>query len=80
MKMLLLLALLAAGAALIAARKGTPFLRWGIVVAVAGVLLISSAAIFTARGVMYGTVLVAIGLVIYGYGRVFRNERLSLRR
>jgi hypothetical protein len=78
-KLLLLLAVLVAGAALFAARKGTPFLRWGIILVVAGVLLISSTAIFAARGVKFGAVLLAIGAAVYAYGRV-RNERLSLRR
>lgn len=79
MKLLLLLAALAAGAALIATRRGTPFLRWGIICVVAGVLLMSSTAIFAARGVKAGAILLVIGVGVYAYGRV-RNERFSLRR
>lgn len=79
MKLLLIAAVLAC-AALFATRRATPFLRWGIVCAVLGVLLISSAALFAVRGVMYGAVLLGIGACIYGYGRVVRRERFFVSR
>ncbi|MFN2449774.1 MAG: hypothetical protein ABR508_08275 [Candidatus Baltobacteraceae bacterium] len=80
MKLLVMLAVVIGGAALFGTRRDTPFLRWGIIVALLGVLLVSTAAIFTARGVLFGGILFVLGAAVYYYGRFVRREQLLVPR
>jgi len=78
---LIAIAALLLGAGMLAGTRGnTPFIRWGIVIALAGVLLTLTSALFTVRGVAAGTILAAAGVAVYYYGRVARKERLFVPR
>jgi hypothetical protein len=61
-------------------RKDTPFIRWGVVVALAGVLLTLTSAIFTVRGIAFGSILAVIGVLVYYYGRLVRHERIFVAK
>jgi len=65
---------------LFATNKNTPFMRWGIVVALTGVVLTLTSTIFTVRGVAFGMILAVAGLAVYYYGRFARKERLFVSR
>ncbi len=80
MKILALVAIVIGAAALFGTRRETPFMRWGIIVLLAGVLVMSTGAMFTARGVTYGLVLAVCGAGVYYYGRLVRRERLFVAK
>lgn len=61
-------------------RKDTPFIRWGVIIALAGILLTLTSAIFTVRGVAFGTILAVVGVAVYYYGRFARKERIFVSR
>jgi hypothetical protein len=66
--------------ALIGTRRDTPFIRWGIIVTLAGVLLMAASALFTFRGVTFGIVLALAGVGAYYYGRLVRKEQLFVAK
>jgi hypothetical protein len=80
MKFIAIAAIVLGLGALIGTRRETPFIRWGIVITLAGVLLMSASALFTFRGVTYGIVLALIGVAAYYYGRLVRREQLFLSK
>jgi hypothetical protein len=52
------------------------FIRWGMLIALAGVILT-----FTAfRGLKIGAILVIVGIGLYYYGRFARKERIFVSR
>jgi hypothetical protein len=61
-------------------RKDTPFIRWGVIIALAGILLTLTSAIFTIRGLAFGTILAIVGVAVYYYGRLARKERIFVSR
>jgi hypothetical protein len=78
---LLVIAALVLGIAMLAGtRKDTPFIRWGVVIALLGIVLTFTSAIFTVRGLAFGTILAVIGVAIYYYGRFARKERIFISR
>jgi hypothetical protein len=79
MKILAIAALVLGAASLFGTSRATPFLRWGIIAMLIGILLIGSAAFFTFRGITFGIALALAGAAIYFYGRAARKERLFLR-
>lgn len=80
MKLFVILAVVLGAAALFGTRRETPFLRWGIVLALAGVLFMATAALFTARGIFFGIVLALAGVAAYYYGRLVRKESLFVTK
>ena len=78
MKLLLIAAVILGAGLLAGTRRDTPFIRWGILASLAGLLLIITSAIFTVRGVAFGAVLALAGAALYYYGRIARRERLFL--
>ncbi len=80
MKIILVLALVLGVGALIGTRRDTPFIRWGIVITLAGMLLMVTSALFTFRGVTAGIVLAIAGVCAYYYGRLVRREQLFVSR
>jgi hypothetical protein len=61
-------------------RKDTPFIRWGVIMALVGVLLTLTSAIFTIRGIAFGTILAVVGVLVYYYGRFARHERIFVAK
>ena len=80
MKLLIIAAVVLGAGMLLGTRRDTPFTRWGIAAAIAGVMLIAASAIFTIRGVLFGSVLAFAGIAVYYYGRIARRERLFLSK
>jgi uncharacterized membrane protein len=80
MKLIALLALVLGAGALIGTRKDTPFLRWGIVVTLLGVLIMATSALFAIRSVWFGIALAVAGVVAYYYGRLVRRESLFVSK
>lgn len=80
MKLIAILALVLGFGALIGTRRDTPFIRWGIVITLAGVLLMATSALFTFRGVTFGIVLAVLGVLVYYYGRLARRERFFVSK
>lgn len=80
MKFAIFAALALGGLMLLATNRNTPFMRWGLVIALAGVLLTLTSTMFTVRGIAFGTILAFAGLVVYYYGRFARKERLFVSR
>ena len=80
MKLLVIAAIVLAAGSLLGTRRDTPFLRWSIVIVLAGILLIASSALFTVRGVTFGIALALAGAAVYFYGRLGRNERLFVSK
>lgn len=80
MKLIVLAAVVLGIGMLAGTRKDTPFIRWGVVIALAGVLLTLTSAIFTVRGVAFGTVLAVVGVGVYYYGRFARKEQIFVSR
>jgi hypothetical protein len=66
--------------ALFGTRRETPFMRWGIVITLAGVLLMAASALFTFRGITLGIVLAILGVGAYYYGRIVRREQLFVSK
>jgi hypothetical protein len=52
------------------------FIRWGMLLAVAGILLTFAAF----RGMKFGAILIVIGAGLYYYGRFARKERIFVSR
>jgi hypothetical protein len=61
-------------------RRDTPFIRWGVIIALVGILLTFTSAIFTIRGLAFGTILAIVGVAVYYYGRLARKERIFVSR
>ncbi len=80
MRLLLIVAVVLAAGMLFGTRRETPFMRWGIVVTLVGVLCIAASAIFTVRGVIAGAILAIAGVVVYYYGRFARREQLYISK
>lgn len=80
MRLIAIIAAVLGAAALLGTRRDTPFIRWGIVIALGGVLLTATSAVFTARGVFFGIVLAALGVSAYYYGRFVRREQLFVSK
>lgn len=80
MKLIVLAAVILGIGMLAGTRKDTPFIRWGVIIALAGVVLTLTSAIFTVRGVAFGTILAIAGVAVYYYGRFARKERLFVTR
>ena len=80
MKTILIAAIVLGAGLLFGTRRETPFMRWGIVATLAGVLLIATSAIFTVRGVLFGAVLAFAGVCVYYYGRLARREQLFISK
>lgn len=76
MKIIALAAIVLGLGALVGTRRDTPFIRWGIITTLVGVLLMAASAIFTFRGVTFGIVLAFLGVAAYYYGRLVRREHL----
>lgn len=55
--------------------RQTPFLRWGLILAVLGAVVFMSPVLFAARAVPVGIAFFALGAVAYYYGRFVRGER-----
>jgi hypothetical protein len=66
--------------ALIGTRRDTPFVRWGIILTLAGVLLMAASALFAVRSVIAGIALALIGVGAYYYGRLVRREQLFVSK
>jgi hypothetical protein len=77
-KLLVIVAIVLGAGALLGTRRETPFMRWGIVIALVGIVLLATSAIFTFRGVTFGLVLTIAGVCVYYFGRVARRERLFI--
>lgn len=76
-----LLVIVAVGVAMLAGtRKDTPFIRWGVIIALIGIVLTLTSAIFTVRGVAVGTILAIVGVGVYYYGRLARKEQIFVSR
>jgi hypothetical protein len=80
MKIIALAAIVLGLGALIGTRRDTPFIRWGIVITLIGVLLMATSALFTFRGVTFGVVLAVIGVGAYYYGRLVRREQIFVSK
>ena len=66
--------------ALVGTRRDTPFIRWGIIIMLGGVLLMAASAVFTFRGVTFGIALALAGVAAYYYGRLVRKEQLFVAK
>jgi hypothetical protein len=80
LKIVLIIAILMGVALLAGTRKDTPFIRWGVIIALAGILLTLTSAVFTIRGIGFGAILAIIGVAVYYYGRVARKEQIFVSR
>lgn len=80
MKLIVIAALILGIGMLAGTRKDTPFIRWGVIIALVGVLLTLTSAIFTVRGIAFGTILAVIGVAVYYYGRFARKEHIFVSR
>lgn len=80
MKLIAIAAIVLGLGALIGTRRDTPFIRWGIIVTLAGVLLMAASALFTFRGVTVGIALALAGVAAYYYGRLVRKEQLFVAK
>lgn len=80
MKLLILAAVVLGAGMLFGTRRDTPFMRWGIVATLIGVLLIATSAIFTVRGILFGAIVAFGGVAIYYYGRIARREQLFISK
>lgn len=80
MKIIAIAAIVLGLGALIGTRRDTPFIRWGIIITLVGVLLMAASAIFTFRGVTFGIALAILGVAAYYYGRLVRREHLFVTK
>lgn len=80
MKLVAIAAIVLAIGALLGTRRDTPFIRWGIVATMAGVLMMLASAIFTFRGVTIGVALAIVGVGVYYFGRFVRKEQLFVAK
>jgi hypothetical protein len=79
-KLLVLIAVLLGLGMLAGTRKDTPFIRWGVIIALVGLLLTFTSTIFAIRGLAFGTILAVVGVAVYYYGRLARKERIFVSR
>jgi len=79
-KLLVIVAVVLGLGMLLGTRKDTPFIRWGVIIALVGILLTLTSAIFTIRGLAFGTILAIVGVAVYYYGRLARKERIFVSR
>lgn len=80
MKFIVIVAVVLGIGMLMGTRKDTPFIRWGVIIALVGILLTLTSAIFTIRGLAFGTILAIVGVGVYYYGRLARKERIFVSR
>ncbi len=80
LKLLVIVAVVLGAGALFGTRRDTPFMRWGIILALAGLLVMLSAAFFTFNGLKVGIALALIGVVAYYFGRLVRKEQLFVAK
>jgi hypothetical protein len=80
LKLLVIVAVVLGAGALFGTRRDTPFMRWGIVLALVGLLVMLSSAIFTMRAVTFGIALALIGVGAYYFGRLVRKEQLFVAK
>lgn len=80
MKFLVIVAVVLGLGMLFGTRKDTPFIRFGVIIALVGILLTLTSAIFTIRGLAFGTILAIAGVLVYYYGRLVRKERIFVSR
>jgi hypothetical protein len=52
------------------------FIRWGMLISLAGILLTLTAF----RGLKIGAILVIVGVALYYYGRFARKERIFVSK
>jgi hypothetical protein len=79
-KFLVIVAVVLGLGMLFGTRKDTPFIRFGVIIALVGILLTLTSAIFTIRGLAFGTILAIAGVLVYYYGRLVRKERIFVSR
>ncbi len=60
--------------------RNTPFLRYGLIVALLGSLVFVSPVLFAARAIPLGLAFFVAGSIVYYYGRLFRGERFFLSK
>jgi hypothetical protein len=80
MKIIAIAAIVLGLGALFGTRRDTPFIRWGIVLTLTGVLLMGASSIFAVRSVLFGIALAIIGVLAYYYGRLVRREQLFVSK
>jgi hypothetical protein len=80
MKFIALAAIVLGLVTLVGTRRDTPFIRWGIVIMLGGVLLMAASTVFTFRGVTFGIVLALAGAAAYYYGRLVRKEQIFVAK
>lgn len=80
MKLFVIVAVVLGLGMLFGTRKDTPFIRFGVIIALLGILLTLTSAIFTVRGLAFGTILAIAGVLVYYYGRLVRKERIFVSR
>jgi drug/metabolite transporter (DMT)-like permease len=76
MKLLALGAVLVAAVMLLGTRRDTPFIRWGMALALLGILLV----VTSARAISAGAVLAILGACAYYYGRLVRHEQIFVAK
>lgn len=80
MKFLVIVAVVLGLGALFGTRRDTPFMRWGIILALVGLLIMLSTTFFTFRGLTIGIALALIGVGAYYFGRLVRKEQLFVAK
>lgn len=80
MKLLVIVAVVLGLGALFGTRRDTPFMRWGIILALAGLVVMLSSTLFAFRAVTIGIVLALIGVGAYYFGRLVRKEQLFVAK
>lgn|GEM_PF-2729791 len=80
MKIIAIAAIVLGLGALLGTRRDTPFIRWGIILTLVGVLLMSASALFAVRSVLFGIALAIIGVLAYYYGRLIKREQLFVSK
>lgn len=80
MKLLAIVAVVLGFGVLSGTRRETPFIRWGVILALTGVVLAFTSALFTLGSIKIGFILAVAGVAAYAFGRVVRKERLFVSR
>jgi hypothetical protein len=79
-KLIVIAAIILGGGALLGTRKETPFMRLGIIAALAGVLLMAATTLFAVRSLWFGVIVAIVGVALYYYGRIVRRETLFVAK
>ncbi len=80
MKLIAVVAIVLGIGILAGTRKDTPFIRWGVLFALAGVVIAFTSVLFTFGSIKIGLALALAGIAAYAFGRVVRKERLFVTR